>query len=140
MARITNREITNLFISKFEQGRPFTPSENKMNGIKLAALKKTIKKFIEENNIETDLSVEQIIIDGIEFGAMKGMRYRSISSIGYQDLLPSIEFWKKRRMMEENKVEENKNNSQESIVIYGNTSYNEDKVKQPPSWLKIDKW
>src|SRR5699024_4297511 len=68
-----SRDIMDLFVEKFEGDKPFTPSQHRMNGIKLSQLRKNVKRYIEDNNIETNLSVNEIIIDTIEYSSMIGM-------------------------------------------------------------------
>ncbi|WP_257064247.1 hypothetical protein [Priestia megaterium] len=147
MARITNRMILDLFIQYFEGEKKFTPSENKMNGIKLSQLRKSVKKYIEDNNIETDLSVEQIIIDTIEYSAMIGMKFRSIASLGYSVLGDSINYWVKRREVEIMKQEEstilqNSNQNDEKIVAKDITSeYNKiNNRERSPKWMNNNGW
>jgi len=142
MVKIKNRDITDLFIQKFEGDKPFTQPEKRMMGIYLSrTLKKDVKKYIEENNVETDLTVEQIIMDTIEYCAMMGWKIRVMASLGYECLPKSIEYWKVRRRQEQHNLNKNENISAETVVNYGNTNYNKDKVKeQTPAWLNVTEW
>lgn len=155
MPRIKNKDITDRWIAAFEKGDPFTPSEKRMMGIKLAQLKKNIKAHIESTGRQTDLSVEQIIIDGIEFGVMTNQPWRSIASIGYKTLDPSMDYWEKRRKLEADQkvheadqakqyiqTENNYNqNSEKSIEQVITPSYNKGTNKNnSPSWMNNNEW
>lgn len=140
--KIKNRDITDLFIKKFEGDKPFTAGEKRLMGIYLSkTLKKDVKQYIEDNNIETDLTVEEIIIDAIEYASMMGWKMRVMASLGYDCLPKSIEYWRIRRRSEQHNLNKSENISTETIVNYGNTNYNKDKVKeQTPAWLNLNEW
>src|SRR5699024_786989 len=113
-----SRDIMDLFVEKFEGDKPFTPSQHRMNGIKLSQLRKNVKQYIEDNNIETNSSVNEIIIDTIEYSSMIGMYIRSIGSLDYEVLPESIEYSKKRPSILE--------------------EYNKDKEKEDMKGIKED--
>jgi hypothetical protein len=148
MTKIKNRDITDRFIAAFEQGKPFTPSEKRMIGIKLSHLRKSVNQYIEDNAVETELSVNEMIMDAIEYSVMIGMKFRSIASLGYDVLPKSIEYWKKRRVLEEHQntesmqQEENYNQIKEKVIDKGiEESYNKSNNKpKTPSWLNVDSW
>jgi hypothetical protein len=142
LARITNRDITDSFIKKFEGDKPFTQGEKRMMGIYLSkTLKKDVKQYIEDNNVVTDLSVEAIIMDAIEYASMMGWKMRVMASLGYDCLPKSLEYWKIRRRSEQHNLNKVEEILPESIVKYGNTDYNKDKVKeQTPAWLNLNEW
>lgn len=147
MARITNRMIMDLFIYHFEGDKKFTPSEHRMNGIKLSQLRKNVKKYLEENNVETDLSIEQIIIDTIEYSVMIGMKYRSVASLGYNVLGDSIKYWAKRRQLEAIKQEESTilqdSNQNEQKVVAKDIKSEYNKInnrERSPKWMNNDSW
>lgn len=145
--------ITDRWIAAFEKGKPFTPSELRMMGIKLAQLKKSIKAHIEATGRQTELSVEQIILDGIEFGVMTNSPWRSIASIGYNTLDPSLDYWEKRRKLEAMKKEEDIEATQQYVQkekLYNQkeekvmdrvieTSYNKD-IPNTPAWMNNNDW
>lgn len=154
MPKIKNRDITDRWIAAFEKGKPFTPSELRMMGIKLAQLKKNIKAHIESTGRQTELPVEQIIMDAIEFSVMTNKPYRSIASLGYEVLDPSIDYWEKRRKLESIKQEEeitqtkqyiqNENyynqNEEKSVEQVRNESYNKGTTNNSPAWMKNEGW
>ena len=148
MARITNKEILSYFIECFEGDKPFTPSEHRMNGIKLAQLKKNVKAYITDNDVETDKSVEQIILDAIKYAKMIGMKFRSVASLGYDILPKSIEFWKKREKLLEKKekeLKEKEKNEEKTLEKVIEKSYNnnivKEQVKRKPKWFgQEDQW
>lgn len=142
MARITNRMITDKFIAAFENGKPFTPSQLRLMGIQTAQLKKNIKKYLESLDEPVDLSVEEIIMDNIEYSSMIGMKFRSIASLGYESLPKSIEYWKKRRLIEASNKENKKNdenltNKVEKLEL---ESYSVNKKENNPKWMHNDEW
>lgn len=145
MKRITNRMITDRFIAAFEKDKPYTPSEKRLMGIKLANLKKNIKEHLESTGRETDLSVEQIIMDAIEYSVMLNKPYRSIASLGYEVLEPSLNYWEKRRalekMQQEKQVSESKqtqhNESDTTNQVEEHVYHNN---KQTPAWMDLEKW
>lgn len=154
MPRITNRMITDRFIAAFEGNKPFTPSEKRMMGIKLAQLKKNIKAHIESTGRQTELSIEQIIMDTLEFSVMTKKPYRSIASLGYEALDPSLDYWEKRRKLEamkkQDEIEETKqyiqkekfyNQKEEKSVDSGiGTSYNKTIPNRSPAWMNNAEW
>jgi len=143
MAKITNREITDKFILYFEGDKPFTPSEKRMLGIKLAQLKKNVKQHIEDNNIQTDLSIPEVIMDIIEYSKMMGYNFRSIASLGYNVLGESINYWQKRRKIEASKQLKNYSNQNEnnSVAKVIDIEYNKTNTKdRAPKWMKNDQW
>lgn len=150
MPKITNRMITDRWIAAFQKDKPFSPSEKRMMGIKLAQLKKSIKKHIEETGRQTDLSVEQIVMDTLEYSVMTNRPYRSIASLGYEVLEPSLDYWEKRRKLEGIKREEEVSKAKEEInshnsnVVNSNKVDLEDSYKKPkdntPSWMNNNDW
>lgn len=147
MTKITNRDITDKFILYFEGNQPFTPSDKRMMGIKLTQLRKNVTQYIEENNIETDLSVNEIIMDIIEYSKMMNMNFRSIASLGFNVLGESIEYWKRRRKImaqkEQERIDNNlyNQNEQESVAKVIKPEYNEtNNKKRSPKWMKNNKW
>lgn len=151
MAKITSRMITDRWIAAFEKGKPFTPSEKRMMGIKLSQLKKNIKAHLESTGRMTELPVEQIIMDALEFSVMTNRPYRSIASLGYEVLDPSLDYWEKRRKLEALKKDEeisqtqqyiqkeNKHNEKvtEKVITI---SYNKDIPNRTPAWMQNDEW
>lgn len=147
MTKITNRDITDKFILYFEGNEPFTPSDKRMMGIKLAQLRKNVSQYIEENNIETNLSVNEIIMDCIEYSKMIDMKFRSIASLGYGVLGESIEYWKKRRRImaikEQEKDDKDFYNQSEhkDVAKVIAPEYNDtNSRKRSPKWMNNDKW
>ena len=152
MPRITNLNITDRFIEAFEGDQPFTPSEKRMLGIKLSHLKKNIKQHLASTGRITDLSVEQIILDAIEYSVMTNMKFRSIASLGYNVLDPSIDYWEKRRKLEslnDDAPQINHSiqtddfytqNDEKSVDEVVKESYNKDKPKRTPSWMNNTGW
>lgn len=140
--KYNSRDITDLFILYFEGEKPFTPSEKRMLGIKLSQLRKNVKQYIQENNIETDLSENEIIIDAIEYSKMMDYKFRSIASLGYNVLGESIKYWKKRReilavkkeMKQEQNQKDEKSNKEVIINSYNNVR------KQHPKWMNTNQW
>src|SRR5699024_11817095 len=127
-----SRDIMDLFVEKFEEDKPFTPSQHRMNGIKLSQLRKNVKQYIEDNNIETNLSVNEIIIDTIEYSSMIGMKFRSIASLGYEVLPESIEYWKKRRSILK---DYNKDKEKDDIKVIKESDDTKRKRNNRPKWL-----
>lgn len=138
MSKITNRNITDRFIEAFEGDTPFTPSDKRMMGIKLTHLRKSVDAFIKENDIETELSTNEIIMDVIEYSVLSGFKFRSIASLGYQVLPDSIQYWKKRRKIMESMSNQKEENKIDEVII---KSYNEVRNKtNSPKWLNDQKW
>jgi hypothetical protein len=146
VAKITGRMITDRWIAAFEKEKPYTPSEKRLMGIKLSQLKKNIKAHVESTGRQTDLSIEQIIMDALEFSVMTKKPYRSIASLGYEVLDPSLDYWDKRRKLESLKKEEEVNQTQYCVdkekcpdeVI--KNSHNNDIPNQTPTWLNVEDW
>lgn len=145
--RITNRMILDLFVQYFEGNKKFTPSEHRMNGIKLSQLRKNVKKYIEDNNIQTNLTVEEIIIDTIEYSKMIGMKFRSVASLGYNVLGDSINYWAKRREVEAIKQEESSvshfynQNEQQTVEKVITCEYNKiNNRERSPKWMNNNMW
>jgi len=132
-----SRDIMDLFVEKFEGDKPFTPSQHRMNGIKLSQLRKNVKQYIEDNNIETNLSVNEIIIDTIEYSSMIGMKFRSIASLGYEVLPESIEYWKKRRSILK---DYNKDKEKDDIKVIKESDNAKRKRSNRPKWLNDEGW
>jgi len=132
-----SRDIMDLFVEKFEGDKPFTPSQHRMNGIKLSQLRKNVKQYIEDNNIETNLSVNEIIIDIIEYSSMIGMKFRSIASLGYEVLPESIEYWKKRRSILK---DYNKDKEKDDIKVIKESDNTKRKRSNRPKWLNDEGW
>ena len=152
MTRIKNRDITDRFIEAFENDKPYTPSEKRMMGIKLSQLKKNIKAHIESTGRQTDLSVEQIIMDTIEYSVMTRKPFRSIASLGFEVLDQSLDYWEKRRKLEEFKTESlvkpfdnslpendfyNHDNSVNRKQVINNSH---DKPNNSPAWMNNNEW
>jgi hypothetical protein len=145
--KITGRTITDKFILYFEGETPFTPSEKRMMGIKLSQLRKNVDQFIQENNIETDLSTNEIIMDTIEYSKMINMKFRSIASLGFNVLGDSIEYWQKRRRIMDQKADEKNNselynqNGNKGVAKVIDIEYNDpNNRKRTPKWMNNDKW
>ena len=121
MARITQKQILTHFFDTFDDGTVMTQSEKNMNykqqAFKLKNLKKVVKTYIEEAKIETDKSVEQIIMEAITFAGMSGCKFKSIASIGYDILPKSIDYWKRIEFkMEKAKEEAEKKEKEKAIT------------------------
>ena len=142
MTKITNRNLTDRFIELFEDhDKPFTPSEKRMNGIKLAQLRKNVSSYLEENKIETDLSVNEIIMDCMEYSSVIGMKFKSMASLGFDVLPESIEYWKKRRKVEKVLKERSNQKENNNIDVVIDKSYNKiNQKRQPPKWLNDTEW
>lgn len=146
MTRITNRMITDRWIAAFERGKPFTPSEKRMMGIKLSQLKKSVKEHLESTCRQTNLSIEQIIIDCLEYSVMINKPFRSIASLGYEVLDPSIEYWEKRRKLEVIKKEKDIAESKQLINQINAPTNTNNKPEifisktNSPAWMKNDEW
>jgi hypothetical protein len=144
--KITNKMITDRFIAAFEKGKPFTPSEKRMMGIKLAQLKKSIIAHLESTGRQTELSVEQIIMDGVEYGIMINAPWRSIASVGYNTLDPSLDYWEKRRKMEVMNKATQIEEAQNFIDQTNNSNQQHEPVSRPerttnaPAWLNNSGW
>lgn len=152
MPKIKNRDITDRFIEVFENGKPFTPSEKRMMGIKLAQLKKNIKAHIEATGRQTDLSVEQIIMNAIEYAVMTRKTFRSIASLGFEILDESLDYWEKRSKLEEvhkEKVSDSNGynmqqvnyydqNKEKTVDVVMDKSYN--KSNNSPAWMNNNEW
>lgn len=142
--KITNRMITDRFIAAFERGKPFTPSEKRMLGIKLAQLKKSVKQHIEDTGRQTNLSIEQIIMDCLEYSVMVNKPFRSIASLGFEVLDPSIDYWEKRRKLEDIKKE---TEIQEAKQFVNQENAPKQEKPEPqhqksnvPAWMSNDEW
>lgn len=142
--RITNKQITDLFIEKFEKNIPFTPSDKRMMGIKLAQLKKNYKKMIDDGLIISDQSIEELIIDAIEYHAMIGKTFRSIASLGFGDVNEPINYWKKRRKLMEQKAseEETIHNQSDEKPVEKVMEVDYDKIikQKQPKWMGNGDW
>lgn len=137
--------ITDRFIAAFERGKPFTPSEKRMMGIKLAQLKKSIKEHLETTGRQTDLSIEQIIADCLEYSIMTNKPFRSIASLGYEVLDPSIEYWEKRRKLDIIAKESAKQETENFIDVETNSKPQpvpEVYTPKPtvPAWMNNNEW
>lgn len=143
MAKPKHKEIIEHFIQTFRSEDTLTPSEYKMLSIKLSGLKKTVKTFLVENNIDTDKSVEEIIWETIDYCALTGKKFKSIASLGYSDLPKSIEYWKKRELFMQQKEEEEKQKqkqTEDEKKLEKMVAENMEKRKQKkvPKWLMDD--
>jgi len=145
--KFTSRDITDRFILYFEGDTPFTPSEKRMMGIKLSQLRKNVKQFIEDNQIETELSVNEIIMDIIEYSNMMGYKFRSIASLGFNVLGESIKYWEKRRKLiaireeEKNQLLSSNQNENNTVAKVITPAYNETNNRErSPKWMKNDRW
>ena len=138
--KITNRVLTDKFIEAFEGDKKFTPSEKRLMGIQCTQVRKAVKEYLEEANIETALSVNEIILDTIEYSIMMNYKYRRFSSLGYDVLGKSIEYWEKRRKIEKDrehkKTVEKVESEKFEIESEGYTKNNHN--KKAPKWLKLD--
>lgn len=139
MARITNRDILDEFIMAFENGKPFTSSEKKLAGIQLSQLRKTVKQYLEDAKIETDLSINEIIMDEIKYAVMSDKKFRRVASLGYDILGESIEFWEKRRKIIKKRANQKESKKVEKLdeKCY-NTSIVNDTSPRKPKWLGND--
>lgn len=147
MAKYNSRDITDRFILYFEGDEPFTQSEKRMLGIKLSALRKTVKQYIEDNNIQTDLSVNEVIMDTMEYSKMMNYKFRSIASLGYSVLGESIKYWdKRRRIMAQKELEKettklsNQNEPKEVAKVIKDEYNKTNNRKRTPKWMQNDKW
>ena len=145
---IKNKDVTDLFIQTFENGKPFTPSEKKKMGIMLAQLRKSVKQYLEENNIETDLAPNEIIVNIIKYSKMTGKKFRSIGSLGFDVMGESITYWQNRAIAEQVRAEQNKPSEEfdiyspkqkEIIENNGSNGYNKNKKKKL-NWLDTEEW
>lgn len=143
MKKYNSRDITDRFIQVFERDKPFTPSQKRMMGIQLSQLRKSVKQYIEDNNIETNLPVNNIIMDAIEYSSMAGCNFRSIASLGYDVLGESIEYWEKRRKLLKGREEkENKDDLELSadhndVKVVNKAAKNNNKT---PKWMNVEEW
>lgn len=145
--KFTSRDITDRFILYFEGDKPFTPSEKRLMGIKLSQLRKSVKQYIEDNQIETNLSVNEIIMDCIEYSKMMGYKFRSIASLGYNVLGDSIRYWEKRRKLmaiheeEKNQLMSYNQNDDNSVAKVISHEYNKTNNRErSPKWMKNNRW
>ena len=70
-------------------------------------MKKVVKSYIVENNIDTEKTVEHIIWECIQYASMKGMKFKSPASLGYSILPESINYWiKHEQAVAKKKAEE----------------------------------
>lgn len=148
MARITQKQIINHFYETFDDGTVMTQSEKnqnyKMQAFKLKNLRKSVKTYIEEAKIETNKSVDQIILDAITYAGMTGCRFKSIASIGYDVLPKSIEYWKRiEYKMEKAKEEAEKKEKEKALVSELDKKVEENNKKlaekhKVPSWFNLE--
>ncbi|MEM5838901.1 hypothetical protein [Bacillus sp. LMB3902] len=143
--KFNSRHILDKFILYFEGDKPFTPSEKRMLGIKLSQLRKNVKDYIESNNIETDLSINEIIMDTIEYSKMMNYNFRSIASLGYNVLGDSIKYWRKRREIIAMKEKENDkfHNQNDHYSVDKVITYEYNKINsrnRSPKWMNNNKW
>lgn len=142
MARILHKDILEHFINTFMSDKVLTSSEYRMQSIKLSQLKKTVKKYIDEAGINTDKSVEKIIMEAITFAGMSGRKFTSIASIGYDILPKSIAYWAKMDMLTKQKEEEVKNKANstasEQEVKAAENNERMAETRKLPKWLQID--
>lgn len=147
--RITNKDIHDLFIKYFEGNKPFTPSEKRMNGIKITQLRKNVKQYIADNEIDTDLSINEMIIDIIKYSNMLNFKFRSVASLGYDVMPKSIAYWQKRRKVlaeQENNAPSpnqqeagiNQSNQQEQDI--NNSGMKNSYKNKQPKWMNNDEW
>lgn len=141
--KYNSKDIMDKFVSYFEGDKPFTPSQHRMNGIKLSQLRKNVKQYLEDNSIQTDLTINEIIMEIIEYSQMMGYQFRSIASLGFDVLGESIEYWQKRReiMAKKEKEKESNENEHQRVEKVIKESYNEFNNKnRTPKWMNTDKW
>lgn len=137
MARITQKEILGHFFNTFDNGKIRTSSEFRMQAIKLKNLKKVVKEYLESANIKTDKSVEQIIMEAIDYAKMTGCKFNSIASIGYDVLPKSIMYWQKVELAAKQKKETSHHAiDEEEKAISNNKQLTE--IKKVPKWLDLD--
>ena len=101
MARITNKDVLTHFYETFGiNAKALTKSQHSVNGARLKNLRKLVTEYVENNNIETDKSVNEIIIGVIDYSKIVGKKFKSISSLGYSVLPESIIYWKNKEMQQ----------------------------------------
>jgi hypothetical protein len=143
--KIKNRDITDRFIEKFENGKPFTPPEKRMMGIKLAQLKKDTKAMLDDGTIESDKEVEEIIMDAISYAEMVKPNIRSMASLGYGIVPESITYFQRKQKMQE-KIDQEKEDFQrktdnlfsEEPVSVNKEPTQPERKKKSPDWLRDD--
>ena len=148
MARITQKEIISHFYATFDDGTVMTQSEKnqnyKMQVFKLKNLRKSVKTYIEEAKIETNKSVDQIIMDAITYAGMTGCKFKSIASIGYDVLPKSIDYWKRIEFKLEKAKEEAEQKEKEKAIASELDKKVEEHNKKlatthkVPSWMNLD--
>ncbi len=144
MARITQKEIINHFYATFDDGTVMTQSEKnqnyKMQAFKLKNLRKSVKTYIEEAKIETDKSVDQIIMDAITYAGMTGCKFKSIASIGYDVLPKSIDYWKRIEYKVKKAEEEKEQKEKEKSIASELDKKVEENNKKLANTHKVPSW
>ena len=139
--KITHKEILTHFIETFyDDDEVLTGSEYRMLSIKLSSLKKTVRKYLEDANISTNKSVEQIILECIDYSAICGKKLKSVSSMGYEVLGKSIKYWEKQEQLEEQKQKEKERKEKESEEEKLIKELQERNNKRRSERKKVPKW
>lgn len=143
MARIKQAEIIEHFKNTFVTN-VMTDSEYKqwykMQAFKLKNLKKVVKNYIEEANIKTEKSVEEIIMEAITYGGMMGCKWNTIASVGYKMLPKSIEYWQRMELKVKKLEEEAKQKEKEQALATKEEQKALENNKQLQETRKIPKW
>ena len=138
-----HKELIEFFLQTFLPDTRLTGSEYKMVSIKMSNVKKVVKAFIVENNIETEKTTEHIIWECIQYASMKGMKLRSPASLGYAVLNESINYWKKHEEMlarkeEEEKQEQKQTEEEERLAKLVEENMKKRQGKKVPKWMLDD--
>lgn len=138
-----HKELIQFFLQTFLPEATLTGSEYKMISIKMSNVKKVVKSYIVENNIDTEKTVEHIIWECIQYASMKGMKFKSPASLGYSILPESINYWiKHEQAVAKKKAEEEeaKRLSEEEERLAKLVAENMEKRKgrKTPKWMIDD--
>ena len=137
MPKITNRDVLTHFYKTFDiNAKTLTKSQHSVNGARLKNLRKLVEEYIENNNISTDKSVNEIIIQVIDYSKIVGKQFKSISSLGYDVLPKSIIYWKKKETLENTQGPqelEELNDKLDQQIARNNENLSTN--KKLPSWL-----
>lgn len=144
----TQKEILAHFFATFFENETLTKSQYnsqyKFQAIKLKNLKGVVKEYLEQSEIETDKSVEQIIMDAITYAGMSGCKFKSIASIGYDTLPKSIEYWKRMELKMQKLEEEAKKKEKEKELAseldkkVAESNKRMADTRKVPSWLQLE--
>jgi hypothetical protein len=142
MTKIKNRDITDKFITYFENDKPFTPSEKRMMGIKLAQVKKDTKAMLDDGTIKSDKSPEEIIMDAIEYAKVVKPKIRSMASLGFGLIPESIVYFEQKKKMELKIQESQKASEERRKALENNVNHQyqqqPERKKKVPDWLRDD--